>query len=78
MTKENAIEKLKLLISESTNNQGVALYNSTITILENNPTKETLKNLYRNYSGYLARGEFSKLEYDTLLEIIKFIDCESR
>ena len=70
MTKNDVIEKLKKLIENNINNQGIALYNSTIDILKGTISNSIIKNLYNNYSGYLARGEFTKSEYDNLLEII--------
>lgn len=72
MTKNEIIENLRKLVNQNTNNQGVDLYKSTISRIEKGISNTDAKTLYHNYCGYLARGEFTRSEYDIILEIIDF------
>lgn len=76
MNKIKAIEILTDIIYKSDREkilQGKELYKSALIVLQNeNSSEDDLRNLYRNFCGYLAHGEFTNSEYQ---EIKRLIDC---
>lgn len=78
--KDNIILVLNTLIDQETpHKQGNQLYISTLECLQdNNATKEDLFNIYKNYCGYLAYGEFSDNEYEKVKLIADYFDKISK
>ncbi|MCG8710935.1 hypothetical protein JHU04_004252 [Brenneria sp. 4F2] len=76
MNKNKAMEILTNFICklEKKNElQGEDFYKTALRILQNtNSSKDDLDNLYRNFCGYMAHGEFSDSEYQ---DIKRLIDC---
>lgn len=78
--KENIISILNTLIDyDNPHKQGNQLYIGTLEFLQdNNATKEELFNIYKNYCGYLAYGEFSDSEYEKVKFIADYFDKISK
>ncbi|MDE1485657.1 hypothetical protein KKI90_04450 [Xenorhabdus bovienii] len=78
MSNSRIIIILKSLIhnlEKKESKQGIDLYKNALDFFSKNDlSNEELFNLYRSFCGYLAHGEFTQLEYDSILEIIEILD----
>ncbi|MEQ9924047.1 hypothetical protein ABRP60_03615 [Pectobacterium brasiliense] len=75
---DNAIILLTDVIADSersNRSQGAAFYKSAIRVLQNkNSSNSELKDLRRNFCGYLAHGNFSNDEYQKIFKLIDLLD----
>ncbi|MDC9821177.1 hypothetical protein ABRQ07_20320 [Pectobacterium polonicum] len=75
---DNAIVLLADVIADSerkNRSQGIEFYKSAIRMLQNkNLSDSELKDLQRNFCGYLAHGDFSNAEYQKILKLIELLE----
>ncbi|MEQ9918929.1 hypothetical protein ABRQ01_19940 [Pectobacterium aroidearum] len=75
---DNAIILLADIIADSERgncSQGAVFYKSAIRVLQNkNSSDSELKDLKRNFCGYLAHRDLSNAEYQKILKLIDLLD----